>query len=132
MKLHHTRPSPDAWAPGWSGGSEPGEQIHPTAVTAMAERGIDISREYPRPWTDEIVRAADVSVTVGCDDACPRFPGKRYEDWQLDDPADLDLDDAGSATRSNARSTTFSTSSELKTQPSGPGARARLTGTMRA
>ncbi len=75
----------------WSGGSEPGFEINPTAITAMAERGIDISREYPKPWTDEIIRAADVVVTMGCGDACPIFPGKRYEDWTLDDPAGLDV-----------------------------------------
>ena len=76
----------------WSGGSEPGERVNPTAVAAMAERGIDISHEFPKPWTDEVVRAADVVITMGCGDACPIFPGKRYEDWVLDDPADLDLD----------------------------------------
>jgi protein-tyrosine-phosphatase len=76
----------------WSGGSEPGDHVNPTAVAAMAERGIDISHEYPKPWTDEVVRAADVVVTMGCGDACPIFPGKRYEDWVLDDPAELDLD----------------------------------------
>ena len=70
----------------WSGGSEPGISVNPAAVDAMAERGIDISREYPKPWTDEIVRAADVVITMGCGDACPIFPGKRYEDWTLDDP----------------------------------------------
>ena len=57
----------------------------------MAERGIDISAEYPKPWTDEVVRAADVVITMGCGDACPVFPGHRYEDWALDDPAGLDL-----------------------------------------
>jgi protein-tyrosine-phosphatase len=71
----------------WSGGSEPGDQVNPSAVAAMAERGIDITDEFPKPWTDEIVRAADVVVTMGCGDACPVFPGKRYEDWELDDPA---------------------------------------------
>ena len=75
----------------WSGGSEPGNEVNPAAVAAMAERGIDISGEYPKPWTDEVVRAADVVVTMGCGDACPIFPGKRYEDWGLDDPAGLDL-----------------------------------------
>ena len=58
----------------------------------MAERGIDITGEYPKPWTDEIVRAADVVVTMGCGDACPIFPGKHYQDWGLDDPAGLDVD----------------------------------------
>ena len=71
----------------WSGGSEPGAAVNPAAIAAMAERGIDISGEYPKPWTDEIVRAADVIVTMGCGDACPYFPGKRYENWELDDPA---------------------------------------------
>jgi arsenate reductase len=71
----------------WSGGSEPGTEINPAAVAAMAEVGIDITREFPKPWTDEIVRAADVVITMGCGDACPWYPGKRYEDWELDDPA---------------------------------------------
>jgi arsenate reductase (thioredoxin) len=71
----------------WSGGSEPGEEVNPAAVAVMAERGIDISKEYPKPWTDEIVQAADVVVTMGCGDACPIFPGRRYEEWVLDDPA---------------------------------------------
>jgi arsenate reductase len=71
----------------WSGGSEPGSQINPSAVAAMAEVGIDITGEHPKPWTDEIVQAADVVVTMGCGDACPFFPGKRYEDWELEDPA---------------------------------------------
>ena len=75
----------------WSGGSEPGEQVNPSAVAAMAERGIDISEEYPKPWTDEVVRAADVVITMGCGDACPVVPGKRYEEWELTDPAGLDV-----------------------------------------
>ena len=75
----------------WSGGSEPGVEVNPAAIAAMAEVGIDISREFPKPWTDEIVRAADVVVTMGCGDACPVFPGKRYEDWTLDDPAGQDV-----------------------------------------
>jgi arsenate reductase (thioredoxin) len=76
----------------WSGGSEPGIEVNPAAVAAMAERGIDISGEYPKPWTDEVVQAADVVITMGCGDACPIFPGKRYEDWVLDDPAGLAVD----------------------------------------
>jgi arsenate reductase len=76
----------------WSGGSEPGRQVNPSAVEAMREVGIDISGEFPKPWTDEVVRAADVVVTMGCGDACPVFPGKRYEDWALDDPAGQDVD----------------------------------------
>jgi len=75
----------------WSGGSEPGDQVNPAAIAAMAERGIDIAGEYPKPWTDEVVRAADVVITMGCGDACPVFPGKRYEEWLLDDPAGLDV-----------------------------------------
>ncbi|GIJ79938.1 low molecular weight phosphotyrosine protein phosphatase [Micromonospora phaseoli] len=77
----------------WSGGSEPGIEINPAAVAAMAERGIDISEEFPKPWTDEVVRAADVVVTMGCGDACPVFPGTRYENWDLADPAGLGVDD---------------------------------------
>ncbi|WP_440590688.1 arsenate reductase ArsC [Pseudonocardia hydrocarbonoxydans] len=75
----------------WSGGSEPGSRVNPAAVAAMAERGIDISGEYPKPWTDEIVRAADAVITMGCGDACPVFPGRRYEEWVLDDPAGMDV-----------------------------------------
>ena len=79
-------------AVGWSGGSEPGSAVNPAAIEAMAELGIDISGEFPKPWTDEIVRAADVVITMGCGDACPIFPGKRYEDWELEDPAGLGVD----------------------------------------
>jgi arsenate reductase len=75
----------------WSGGSEPGSEINPTVLAAMAEVGIDITDEFPKPWTDEIVRAADVVVTMGCGDACPLYAGKRYEDWELDDPDGMTL-----------------------------------------
>ena len=78
---------------GWSGGSEPGIAVNPAAVAAMAEVGIDISTEFPKPWTDEIVRAADVVITMGCGDACPIFPGKRYEDWEIPDPAGMTVED---------------------------------------
>jgi protein-tyrosine-phosphatase len=71
----------------FTGGSAPASEVNPMAVEAMAEVGIDISTEFPRPWTDEIVRAVDVVVTMGCGDACPVYPGKRYEDWELTDPA---------------------------------------------
>ena len=77
----------------WSGGSEPGTEVNPSAIAAMAEVGIDITDEFPKPWTDEIVRAADVVVTMGCGDACPVFPGKRYVNWDLDDPAGRDVAD---------------------------------------
>jgi arsenate reductase (thioredoxin) len=77
----------------FSGGSEPAVAINPVAVTAMAERGIDISAEMPRRWNDEEARVADVIVTMGCGDACPVYPGKRYLDWELDDPAGRPLED---------------------------------------
>lgn len=80
-------------AVGWSGGSEPGTEVNPAAIAAMREIGIDISAEFPKPWTDEIVRAADVVVTMGCGDACPVFPGKTYQQWELQDPAGLTVDD---------------------------------------
>lgn len=76
----------------WSGGSEPAVDVNSSVVKAMAEVGIDITGEYPKPWTDEIVRAADVVITMGCGDACPIFPGKRYEDWALEDPAGQTVD----------------------------------------
>jgi protein-tyrosine-phosphatase len=76
----------------WSGGSQPGTEINPAAIAAMAEVGIDITDEYPKPWTDEIVAAASVVITMGCGDACPFFPGKRYENWELPDPAGQGLD----------------------------------------
>jgi len=78
---------------GYSGGSEPKSQINKVAVEAMAEVGIDISGESPKPWTYEVLDAVDVVVTMGCGDACPVLPGKRYEDWEVADPADRSLDD---------------------------------------
>jgi arsenate reductase (thioredoxin) len=71
----------------FSGGSEPAQSINPNAVEAMAEVGIDISSATPQPWNVETIRTADVVVTMGCGDTCPVFPGKRYEDWELTDPA---------------------------------------------
>ena len=76
----------------WSGGSEPAHEINPAAIAAMREVGIDITDEYPKPWTDEVVRAADVVITMGCGDTCPFYPGKRYEDWDLEDPAGQGVD----------------------------------------
>jgi arsenate reductase len=70
-----------------SAGSDPADRLNPAAVAAMAEVGIDLSQEFPRPLTDQAVRAADVVITMGCGDACPIYPGKRYEEWQLQDPA---------------------------------------------
>jgi arsenate reductase len=73
-------------------GSAPSEEIDPAVVEAMTELGIDVGEEFPKPLTDEVVHAADVVITMGCGDACPVYPGKRYEDWELDDPAGLELD----------------------------------------
>jgi protein-tyrosine-phosphatase len=77
----------------FSGGSEPAAELNQSAVAAMAEKGIDISKELPQPWADEIVRAANVVVTMGCGDACPVYPGNRYIDWELDDPAGQSIED---------------------------------------
>ena len=70
-----------------SAGSDPADRVNPAVVDAMAEIGIDLSKEFPKPLTDEAVRAADAVVTMGCGDACPFYPGKRYLDWNLPDPA---------------------------------------------
>ena len=75
-----------------SGGSAPGEEVNQAAIEAMSEVGIDISREFPKPMTDEVVGAADVVVTMGCGDACPIYPGKRYQDWAVADPAGQPLE----------------------------------------
>ena len=75
----------------FSGGSDPASEVNPSAIAAMAEVGINISDQFPKPWTDEVIRSADVIVTMGCGDACPIFPGKRYEDWEVADPAGLDV-----------------------------------------
>ena len=69
-----------------SAGSAPGQEINPAVVEAMTELGVDMSEEFPKPLTDEVVRAADVVITMGCGDACPIYPGKKYEDWELGDP----------------------------------------------
>ena len=76
-----------------SAGSQPADQLNPAVVQAMTEIGLDISREFPKPLTTGKVQAADVVITMGCGDACPVYPGKRYEDWDLPDPADLDVAD---------------------------------------
>jgi arsenate reductase (thioredoxin) len=75
-----------------SAGSEPADKINPVAVQAMVEEGIDIAAERPKILTAEAVKASDVVITMGCGDSCPYYPGKRYEDWVLDDPAGQDLD----------------------------------------
>lgn len=76
----------------YAGGSEPADQVNPAAVAAMAEKGIDIASQTPRRWTDEVVASTDVVVTMGCGDTCPVFPGVRYVDWELDDPAGLPVE----------------------------------------
>jgi len=76
----------------YSGGSEPADQVNAAAVEAMAEVGIDIREQVPQRWNEEIIRAADTVVTMGCGDTCPVFPGKRYLDWELDDPAGRPLE----------------------------------------
>ncbi len=75
-----------------SAGSSPADELDPAVIEAMREVGVDMSEEFPKPLTDEVVRAADVVITMGCGDACPIYPGKRYEDWVLDDPAAQDID----------------------------------------
>ncbi|HEU5371303.1 MAG TPA: hypothetical protein VFU51_02825, partial [Gaiellaceae bacterium] len=74
-----------------SAGSAPGDEINPAVVEVMTELGVDMSEEFPKPLTDEVVRAADVVITMGCGDACPIYPGKRYEDWTLEDPDGKDV-----------------------------------------
>src|ERR687896_1168588 len=75
-----------------SAGSAPGDRINPNVVEALSELGIDITKEFPKPMTDEVVQAADAVITMGCGDACPIYPGKKYEDWEVDDPAETGLD----------------------------------------
>jgi arsenate reductase (thioredoxin) len=75
-----------------SAGSSPADEINPAVIEVMDEVGVDMSEEFPKPLTDEAVRASDVVITMGCGDACPIYPGKRYEDWTLDDPADEDVE----------------------------------------
>jgi arsenate reductase (thioredoxin) len=75
-----------------SAGSAPAEEVNSAVIAAMEEVGVDMSEEFPKPLTDEVVRAADVVITMGCGDACPIYPGKRYEDWTVDDPADQDFE----------------------------------------
>jgi arsenate reductase len=75
-----------------SAGSTPADEINPAAIEAMEELGVDMSEEFPKPLTDEVVRSADVVITMGCGDACPIYPGKRYEDWDLEDPNGKDLE----------------------------------------
>ena len=75
-----------------SAGSLPADQINPAVIEAMEEVGVDMGEAFPKPLTDEVVRAADVVITMGCGDACPIYPGKKYEDWELEDPAGQDVD----------------------------------------
>jgi arsenate reductase (thioredoxin) len=82
----------NGWVGVRSAGSHPEEQIDPVVVAAMRELGVDVTREFPKPLTDDVLRAADVVVTLGCGDACPVYPGKRYQDWPVDDPAGQPLE----------------------------------------
>lgn len=75
-----------------SAGSQPASEINPAVIQAMAETGLDLSREFPKPLTSDQVQAADIIITMGCGDACPVYPGKRYLDWDLPDPAGLPLE----------------------------------------
>lgn len=75
-----------------SAGSSPAAELNPAVVAALQELGLDITHEFPKPLTDDVVQAADVVITMGCGDACPIYPGKRYLDWELDDPESLSLD----------------------------------------
>ena len=75
-----------------SAGSQPADQLNPAVVEAMAEIGLDISKEFPKPLTDDAVKASDVVITMGCGDECPYYPGKQYLDWKLDDPAGQGID----------------------------------------
>jgi arsenate reductase len=75
-----------------SAGSDPADQVNRNVVAAMSELGVDITKEFPKPMTDEVIKAADAVITMGCGDACPIYPGKRYEDWEVDDPAEADID----------------------------------------
>jgi len=75
-----------------SAGSDPADRINPAVIEAMEELGIDLGEEFPKPLTDDSVQAADVVITMGCGDACPIYPGKRYEDWELDDPAGQNIE----------------------------------------
>lgn len=102
-----------------SGGSEPASEVHSSAIEAMAEVGIDIRDAFPKPWNDEVVRTADVVVTMGCGDACPWYPGKRYEDWEVSDPAGLDVE-AVRAIRDELRGRVERLLSELCSQGQSP------------
>lgn len=75
-----------------SAGSDPADEINPAVVEAMSELGVDLAQEFPKPLTNEVVQAADAVITMGCGDACPIYPGKKYEDWELDDPAGQELE----------------------------------------
>jgi arsenate reductase len=103
LSVHNTGRSPMALgffqhlaedrAVGWSAGSQPGHEMNPAVVAAMRDRGIGLSREFPKPWTSEVIHAADVVITMGCRDVCPVLPGKHYVDWEIDNPAGLSVDD---------------------------------------
>lgn len=103
----------------FSGGSEPADQVNPAAVSAMSEVGIDISDQVPRRWDDEQVGAADVVVTMGCGDECPFFPGVRYLDWELRDPAGMGVE-AVRPIRDDIERRVRALLAELEVEPGGP------------
>jgi len=87
-----THRASEGWIAVRSAGSQPGERIDAAVIEAMRELGLDVTEEFPKPLTDEVVRAADVVITMGCGDSCPIYPGKHYEDWDVADPANQSLD----------------------------------------
>lgn len=102
-----------------SAGSDPADRVNPLVVEAMGELGLDMSKEFPKPLTDEVVRAADAVITMGCGDSCPIYPGKRYEDWELSDPAEAQTIDAVRAIREEIRGRVAVLLTELGVTPVG-------------
>ena len=105
-----------------SAGSDPADRVNPLVVEAMGEIGLDMSKEFPKPLTDEVVRAADAVITMGCGDSCPIYPGTRYEDWELSDPAAADTLDQVRAIREEIRGRVAVLLAELDVTPAGSGA----------
>ena len=104
-------------AAAWSGGSEPGKSLSATAIEVMMERRIDITAEFPKPWTNERLRTADVVVTMGCGDTCPYYPGTRYEDWTFEVAAGLDSPDATRSVRDQIETRVRALLAELGIDP---------------
>jgi arsenate reductase len=104
-----------------SAGSEPADRVNPLVVEAMTELGLDMSTEFPKPLTDEVVRAADAVITMGCGDSCPIYPGKRYEDWELADPADAGSIEEVRAIREEIRGRVEGLLAQMGVQPDSAG-----------